>query len=723
MGKGIVDGKKTLIFNDPYGNKNTPGYPSYDGEGARYDWPGYNEGNVNLASAGSGIPWIIATTYSPITRADTLVDDKQLEKGFYLHTAYPASMIKWKDKISGYHNHYWYCNSRPSTDTDTCYATWTPDLPELGWYDVYAYIPRYSEATTGAVYHIQHSDTVLLVPINQSLYNDEWVHLGHYIFHSGPKANIRLGDGCGETGKVVLFDAVKWVPERSLEIDFAANNNTGLAPLTVRFTNFSEYLPANCQLRWDFGDGNFSDLCDPIHIYREAGDYDVQLTVIYSDTIQSIQKSTYIHVDPPFAGDFSLIVPETHSVLRTATPLFFWVPEPINKSQRKILTDDLKNGVLPQIALSNTNLEYQLFLHTNSDFGEIAPINVDTNFYRPEYPLEENREYFWQVQYVTNADDTLCSAIWSFGVDVQNSAPQEFAVEYPVDDEVLVNLTPEFSWNASEDPDFQDSLFYRMKIGTGQHQLHSVYEGHRTKIVLNDSLWDNQVYYWQVEAEDQAGAITIANGHPIVFYTNIENEAPAPPILINPKNCDYVFTQYPVFEWLPATDPDPNDEIRYYLRYWAVESTVRYVYPTDTTYCDIRRLKYNYEYYWCVEAEDRDGLTAISDTFLLKTSSSAIEDEIDLPKEFALHSNYPNPFNPTTVIGYDLPEEAQVTLAIYDLIGREVIRLVNSKKSPGFYRVVWDGKNSRGQLVSSGVYLYRIHAGKFSRTNKMIFMQ
>lgn len=76
-----------------------------------------------------------------------------------------------------------------------------------------------------------------------------------------------------------------------------------------------------------------------------------------------------------------------------------------------------------------------------------------------------------------------------------------------------------------------------------------------------------------------------------------------------------------------------------------------------------------------------------------------------------------------TTIEYDLPEEARVTLIIYDLSGREVTRLVHGRKPAGFYRVVWDGKNSRGQLVSSGVYLYRIHAGKFSRTNKMIFMQ
>ena len=96
---------------------------------------------------------------------------------------------------------------------------------------------------------------------------------------------------------------------------------------------------------------------------------------------------------------------------------------------------------------------------------------------------------------------------------------------------------------------------------------------------------------------------------------------------------------------------------------------------------------------------------------------------IVLPEKYALRNNYPNPFNPMTTIEYDLPEESVVTLTIYDITGRTVAKLVDRKIPAGFYKAIWDGRNSRGQLVSSGVYLYRIHAGSFNQTKKMIFIR
>jgi len=236
-------------------------------------------------------------------------------------------------------------------------------------------------------------------------------------------------------------------------------------------------------------------------------------------------------------------------------------------------------------------------------------------------------------------------------------------------------------------------------------------------------LKDNTIYYWQVEAIDQAGAVTVADGKTSVFFTNIINESPNPVILISPKNNEYVFTQYPAFEWLMADDPDPNDQLIYYLRYWPVGAIVRYVYGTDTTYCDIRRLKYDYEYYWCVEVEDSEGLTAISDTFLLKTSSTGIDNDAQLPEEFALYQNYPNPFNPATTIRFDLPETADIRLAIYDVNGRQVRILVDEKRKAGVYSAIWDGKDGSGRPVSAGVYIFTLKCQDVILSKKMIFLK
>lgn len=89
-----------------------------------------------------------------------------------------------------------------------------------------------------------------------------------------------------------------------------------------------------------------------------------------------------------------------------------------------------------------------------------------------------------------------------------------------------------------------------------------------------------------------------------------------------------------------------------------------------------------------------------------------------LPTEFALSNNYPNPFNPTTTIKYDLPKESQVTLKIYDILGREVATLVNGKQNAGFYQVRFDASR-----LASGVYVYRIMAGDFVQTKKMMLMK
>ena len=94
-----------------------------------------------------------------------------------------------------------------------------------------------------------------------------------------------------------------------------------------------------------------------------------------------------------------------------------------------------------------------------------------------------------------------------------------------------------------------------------------------------------------------------------------------------------------------------------------------------------------------------------------------------VPKEFALHNNYPNPFNPVTTINYDLPKDAKVLLIIYDLMGREVARLNDSFMSAGYHSVQWNARNQYGTQVSAGVYFYHIQAGEFIKTQKMILLK
>jgi hypothetical protein len=96
---------------------------------------------------------------------------------------------------------------------------------------------------------------------------------------------------------------------------------------------------------------------------------------------------------------------------------------------------------------------------------------------------------------------------------------------------------------------------------------------------------------------------------------------------------------------------------------------------------------------------------------------------IDLPTEFSLGQNYPNPFNPTTTIQFALPEEAPVTLEVFDTMGRKVATLISGALSAGRYQAYWNGRNSAGAAVASGHSLYRIKAGSFVETKSMLLMK
>tara|TARA_B100000886_G_scaffold73659_1_gene47396 strand:+ start:455 stop:1939 length:1485 start_codon:yes stop_codon:yes gene_type:complete len=95
----------------------------------------------------------------------------------------------------------------------------------------------------------------------------------------------------------------------------------------------------------------------------------------------------------------------------------------------------------------------------------------------------------------------------------------------------------------------------------------------------------------------------------------------------------------------------------------------------------------------------------------------------DLPKSFNLYNNYPNPFNPKTILQYDLPQNSFVKVIVYDMQGKVVNNLVNGYQISGFKSVQWNATSNQGQPVSAGVYLYSIEAGRYKQIKKMILLK
>ena len=141
---------------------------------------------------------------------------------------------------------------------------------------------------------------------------------------------------------------------------------------------------------------------------------------------------------------------------------------------------------------------------------------------------------------------------------------------------------------------------------------------------------------------------------------------------------------------------------------------------TDPVLVTATKIDNNIGGYVLIEAIDMDGNSTMCDPVYTTLSNIA-------PESYELLQNYPNPFNPTTTIHFKVaPTQegvADVSIKVYDLSGRVVKTLINEPMQPGEYAVEWDGTNNSGEAVAGGVYIYRMVAGKFAATRKMILMK
>ncbi len=186
-------------------------------------------------------------------------------------------------------------------------------------------------------------------------------------------------------------------------------------------------------------------------------------------------------------------------------------------------------------------------------------------------------------------------------------------------------------------------------------------------------------------------------------------------MLAFPANGALIFTDSIECRWrqTPAAD-----------RYWfAVATDSAFVSAVvDSTVTDtlraIRSLVGGQTYWWKVRAGNAAGWGAFSETRTLARSTTSVAERAALPNEFALSQNFPNPFNPTTTIEFALPREEYVTLEVFNLVGARVALLVEGKRAEGYYTETFNANE-----FASGVYFYRLRAGTYVHTKKLVLMK
>ena len=205
----------------------------------------------------------------------------------------------------------------------------------------------------------------------------------------------------------------------------------------------------------------------------------------------------------------------------------------------------------------------------------------------------------------------------------------------------------------------------------------------------------------------------------IINYFSVEPAVYAnAPILVYPANSQVIDSSSVLFVW-QQSQPEVS-------KYWIeLDTSNQFSSPfvnsdiTDTTHLFAGLLPEK-NYWWRVRAFNSAGWGDFSDvgTFSTTDLTGIGDGESQVPLVFNLDQNYPNPFNPSTKISYSLAGEVQVNLTVYDMLGREVIKLFNDKQVAGVYELEFDGGS-----LASGMYIYKLKAGDFVSVKKMVLLK
>jgi PKD repeat protein len=307
LAKGYIVGQHTLIFSDPYGDKNTPSWPSYDGFKAYYDWPGYNNGYENLDFDGSYgvIAWTITAHGEEVTYNDTIIDDVYYNHGFEMNNSENGSQMRYfRDQNAGYNGHSWWTLTEASAD-DICWVHWIPELTEAGYYNISAYIPATNANAQNAPYRIKHGDVTTTVLIDQADFNDQWADLGNFYFQPGDDFWVYLGDSTGIASESIAYDAVKFdylpKPVASFELssqDFCVGEE-------IAFVNTSSDAIA---FAWNFPGASTSVSIEqnPSISYAAAGIYDVELIAFGIEENDTLELADYFEIHDAAIAEFTV---------------------------------------------------------------------------------------------------------------------------------------------------------------------------------------------------------------------------------------------------------------------------------------------------------------------------------------------------------------------------------------------------------------------------------
>lgn len=299
-------------------------------------------------------------------------------------------------------------------------------------------------------------------------------------------------------------------------------------------------------------------------------------------------------------------------------------------------------------------------------------------------------------------------------IGVNESVPDVPQMIEPIEGFVGLKKTTDITWSEvegavltfleiSSDSNFTNIAFADSFAVTGEGS---------TSVKFPDVEIGSNKYYWRVRSNNGAKFSDYSEAR---SFTSAINS----PVLISPENNSTDVSVNTLLDWEPV-EGAVSYKVEAVMSFpnFGEERRVINQSGISETELQVNNLEGNTRYYWRVLAEAAEHESPYSESWIFTTEdvTGVVDDKI--PSSFNLSQNYPNPFNPVSIITFDIPKAVDVTIQVYDLTGSLISTLVNRGMQPGSYKVPFDGSE-----LSSGVYYYRLKAGKFVDTKKMILVR
>ncbi len=501
-----------------------------------------------------------------------------------------------------------------------------------------------------------------------------------------------------------------------------------------------------------------------IYSYQGLNDFDELFNPVDgTDAFEGFFTRAVIFGDYDGDGDLDLLSSGTRSDFTGAVNLYEntanhsnTVPSaPTNLHYKRTPTGvELSWDEATDDATPSPGLNYEIRIGTTPGGSEIlAPLSITSGAnegkrlipYRGAVqgttakPKLPNGTYYWSVQAIDagHSGSVFATEQMIEVMDFVAAPPADFNLLVPANGEDTLTQTPAmFTWEASsDDVDDPDSLLYTFELSADMSfstKIDSAAIKGDTTFTTMEDLADG-TYYWRVSVTNSQGLTTWGSDSDVTpFSFTVNSFTPTPPAafsLLSPVN-DSVLTNAPdIFIWSQADDAfDASTDLTYTFE---VSNSATFDVKLDSvsftgdTMFSSNQVGAIGEYYWRVSATNSFDLTtwgSDSDTtpfhFTINEAVSNEDDELGTPTSFALKQNFPNPFNPSTTISFNVPQSSFVSLKVYDMLGQEVTTLVNERLAAGSKSISF---NASG--LASGVYVYRLVAGGFTQTRKMTLVK